>query len=78
VLNVLISLLGCGQSDTLGVVKLLGWRRETHESKTTETTTSFPVWQRAKGTRTNRHQRSGKPVKPDSPFASLADLIDVD
>jgi len=78
VLNVLISLLGCGQSDALAVVKLLGWRRETHESKTGETTMALPVWQRTKGARTRRHQRSGKPATPDSPFARLADLIDVD
>jgi len=77
VLNVLVSLLGCGQSDAIAVVKLLGWRRETHESKTSDTTIALSVWQRAKGGR-KRHQRSGTPVKPDSPFARLADLIDVD
>jgi ATP-dependent RNA helicase SUPV3L1/SUV3 len=78
VLIALISLLGCGKSDALAVVDLLGWRRETHESKSGDASTAIPVWQRARGARAQRHQRPRKPARPDSPFARLADLIDVD
>jgi ATP-dependent RNA helicase SUPV3L1/SUV3 len=78
VTSVLISLLGCGQADALAVLDLLGWRRETHESKAGDAATSTPVWQRAKGARTQRRQRPRRQAKPDSPFARLADLMNAD
>jgi len=78
VMNVLVSLLGCGQADALAVVSVLGWRRQVQEVKTGETKTVTPVWQRARSPRPPKHPRAVKPVQPDSPFASLATLIPVD
>jgi len=78
VMNVLVSLLGCGHADALALATLLGWRRETHEVKSGDIKTATPVWQRARGPRPQKHQRAGKPVKPDSPFAALATLIPID
>jgi ATP-dependent RNA helicase SUPV3L1/SUV3 len=79
VMNVAVSLLGCARADALAVVGQLGWRRETREIKTGDAKVATPVWQRSRrGARPQKHQRPGKPVKSDSPFASLANLIPVD
>jgi ATP-dependent RNA helicase SUPV3L1/SUV3 len=78
VMNLLISVLGCGHADALALVALLGWRRETHEIKSGEVKTKIEVWQRARNGRQKKQQRPGTPVKPDSPFASLASLIPAD
>jgi ATP-dependent RNA helicase SUPV3L1/SUV3 len=79
VMNVLVSLLGCGHADALAVVGLLGWRQEIREIQSGDAKVSTPVWQRARrGARPQKHQRPGKAVTSDSPFASLATLIPVD
>ena len=78
-LNVIVSLLGCGNADALAVVTALGWRRETREIKQGDITITTSVWQRSRrATRPQKHQRPGKAVKSDSPFALLANLIDAD
>ena len=77
VMNVLVSLLGCGNADALALIALVGWRRETLEVKSGDTKTTVPVWQRARNRRPQKQQRQA-PVKPNSPFASLATLIPAD
>jgi ATP-dependent RNA helicase SUPV3L1/SUV3 len=77
VLNVLVSLLGCGQADALGVVNVLGWRREPTTPKGTDDE-SVSVWRRVKHPRGRIHRQPGKKPKPDSPFARLADLMPAD
>ncbi len=78
VMNVLVSLLGCGHADALALrqrarLAPAGARGEGRRGKE-----PVPVWERARHARTQKHQRARKPVKSDSPFALLADLIDVD
>ena len=78
VMTVLVSLLGCGYADALALLNVLGWRRQVRPVKDGDGKDPVPVWERAKHTRSQRHQRARKPVNSDSPFAQLADLIDVD
>ena len=51
------------------------WKRQMRAIKDGE---PIPVWERAKHARSQKHQRRRKPARSDSPFAQLADLIDVD
>jgi hypothetical protein len=69
---VLVSLLGCSYQDALALLNQLGWRKQMRPVKDGE---PVPVWERAKHARSQKHQRAGKPARPDSPFAGLARLI---
>ena len=75
VMTVLVSLLGCGHADALALLSVLGWKRQMRAIKDGE---PIPVWERAKHARSQKHQRQRKPARSNSPFAQLADLIDVD
>jgi hypothetical protein len=57
---------------------VLGWRRQVRPAKHGDGKDPVPVWERGKHARSPRHQRARKPVNSDSPFAQLANLIDVD
>jgi ATP-dependent RNA helicase SUPV3L1/SUV3 len=72
VMAVLVSLLGCSYQDALALLNQLGWRKQMRPVKDGE---PVPVWERAKHARSQKHQRAGKPARPDSPFAGLARLI---
>jgi ATP-dependent RNA helicase SUPV3L1/SUV3 len=78
-LNLILSLLGCSKDEALMVAAALGWRRETRTFKTGETAETRPIWQRVRVGK-QRHRKERKPrkiqVRPDSPFARLAELID--
>ena len=78
VMTVLVSLLGCSNAEALALLNQLGWRRQVRPAQDGEGKDAIPVWARAKHARPQKHQRAGKPAKSDSPFARLADLINVD
>ena len=78
VMTVLVSLLGCGHADALALLNVLGWRRQVRAAKDGDGKEPVPVWERARHARPQKHQRGRTPVNSDSPFALLADLIDVD
>ena len=78
VMTVLVSLLGCGHADALALLNVLGWRRQVRAAKDGDGKEPVPVWERARHARMQKHQRGRTPVNSDSPFALLADLIDVD
>jgi ATP-dependent RNA helicase SUPV3L1/SUV3 len=75
VLNILVSLMGCSQTDSLAVTDHLGWRRQSHQHENGEL---VQVWRRAKRPSASRHRQRGRPTKADSPFARLARLIPAD
>ena len=78
-LNVLLSLLGCSKDEALTVAAALGWRRETRVLKGTEPLETKAVWGRVRaGKHRQRKERGPRKiiVRPDSPFARLAELID--
>jgi ATP-dependent RNA helicase SUPV3L1/SUV3 len=75
VMTVLVSLLGCSNADALALLNQLGWRRQILPVKDGE---PIPLWERTKQARSQKHRHVRQPAKSDSPFARLADLIDVD
>jgi ATP-dependent RNA helicase SUPV3L1/SUV3 len=78
VMTVLVSLLGCSNADALALLNQLGWQRQMRTTKDSEGKDPVPVWERSKHLRSQKHQRARKPVKSDSPFARLADLMNAD
>src|SRR5215471_3435803 len=78
VMNVLVSLLGCSREEVVAMATELGWRQRTIENKDGETAAPAAVWQRSKKDKPRTRKQGRKDVRPDSPFARLADLIPVD
>jgi ATP-dependent RNA helicase SUPV3L1/SUV3 len=67
----LVSLLGCSNEELPPVLAALGWQA-------TEVADGKAVWRRGAPARPKRQTRKGEAaveVRPDSPFAGLADLI---
>jgi ATP-dependent RNA helicase SUPV3L1/SUV3 len=76
-LNLIVSLLGCSRDEAEAVATALGYRRI--ERPPGAETAAMSVWQAARAKKQHKRKfrrREPSVVRPDSPFAGLAALID--